>query len=44
MQAAKLRHLFQRPAPVVKEEGLLRDLTDYDTAFGVAFDQAWEIA
>jgi hypothetical protein len=44
IQAAKLRHLFQRPAPVVKEEDLLRDLTDYDTAFGVAFDQAWEIA
>lgn len=38
--AARLRHQFQSPQPVTEEPGLLRDLGDYDTAFGVDFAAA----
>lgn len=36
--AGRLRHQFQTPQPAVEEPGLLRDLGDYDTVFGVDFD------
>ena len=38
-QAAQLRHAFQHPAAPI-EADLVRDLADYDTAFGVDFDTA----
>ena len=38
-QAAQLRHAFQHPTAPIGED-LVRDLADYDTAFGVDFDTA----
>lgn len=42
VQAAReLREAFQQPRPVpVSDEGLVRDLADYDTAFGVNIEVA----
>lgn len=34
-EAAQLRHRFQQPRPVPADEGLGRDLADYDRAFGL---------
>lgn len=42
--AARLRTLFQTPRPIMPDEGLERDLSDYDTAFGVSFRQDGEVA
>lgn len=42
--AARLRAAFQTPRPRSDDEGLLRDLSDYDTAFGVTFREAGEVA
>lgn len=42
--AARLRTVFQSPRPTVSDESLLRNLGDYDTAFGVAFEQTGEVA
>jgi hypothetical protein len=42
--AKRLRERFQTPAPTQVPESLERDLADYDTAFGVSFDQAEEVA
>lgn len=36
--AGRLRDQFQSPKPVTEEPGLVRDLGDYDTAFGVDLD------
>lgn len=33
--AARLRSAFQQPAPAADHDGLLRDLSDYDRAFGI---------
>ena len=45
VSAAKaLRVRFQTPAPEESAESLERDLADYDTAFGVSFDQGEEVA
>jgi len=41
--AKTMRTLFQHPAPI-PEESMERDLADYDTAFGVSFDAAGEVA
>ena len=38
--AARLRQAFQSPASTDRPDGLLRDLADYDTAFGVDLDHA----
>ncbi|MBC7595223.1 MAG: IS21 family transposase [Kineosporiaceae bacterium] len=39
--ARRLREAFQQPRPVpVSDEGLVRDLADYDTAFGVTIEVA----
>jgi len=39
--ARRLREAFQQPRPVpVPDEGLVRDLADYDTAFGVNIEVA----
>lgn len=37
VQAGRLRHAFQHPSAPADAD-LLRDLADYDTAFGVDFD------
>ena len=37
--AAVLRHTFQHPNHRPEAAGLVRDLADYDTAFGVDADQ-----
>ena len=37
VQAGRLRRTFQHP-PAPADTDLLRDLADYDTAFGVDFD------
>ena len=37
VQAGRLRRAFQHP-PAPTDTDLLRDLADYDTAFGVNFD------
>jgi transposase len=42
--AARLRTAFQSPRPVAADEGLERNLGDYDTAFGVTFRQDGEVA
>ena len=42
--AKTLRVRFQTPAPQESTESLERDLADYDTAFGVSFEQAEEVA
>ena len=42
--AARLRTAFQSPRPAAADEGLQRDLGDYDTAFGVNFREAGEVA
>lgn len=39
--AGRLRHQFQSPQPVTEEPGLMRDLGDYDAAFGVDLDIAF---
>ena len=36
--AATLRAIFQTPRMVANDQDLVRDLADYDTAFGVDFD------
>ncbi len=36
--AATLRAIFQTPRMVANDQDLVRDLADYDTAFGVSFD------
>ena len=36
--AAPLRAIFQTPRMVANDQDLVRDLADYDTAFGVSFD------
>jgi hypothetical protein len=33
--AARLRHAFQQPRPRGEAEGMMRDLADYDRAFGL---------
>ncbi len=33
--AAALRHAFQHPSSRPQAEGLVRDLADYDKAFGI---------
>jgi len=38
--AAKLRALFQAPRVVATDTDLVRDLADYDTAFGVDFESS----
>ena len=42
--AARLREAFQTPRPLAVEEDIGRDLSDYDTAFGVTFREAGEVA
>jgi len=42
--AKALRVRFQTPVPEESAESLERDLADYDTAFGVSFDQGEEVA
>jgi hypothetical protein len=42
--AARLRTAFQTPRPITTDEGLQRDLGDYDTAFGVSFREDGEVA
>ena len=42
--AARLRTAFQSPRTAAADEGLQRDLGDYDTAFGVSFREAGEVA
>lgn len=42
--AARLRTAFQTPRPAPGDEGLLRDLGDYDTAFGITFGHDGEVA
>ena len=42
--AKALRVRFQTPAPDEPAESLQRDLADYDTAFGVSFDQSEDVA
>jgi transposase len=42
--AARLRTAFQTPRPMPGDDGLLRDLGDYDTAFGVSFHDSGEVA
>jgi len=42
--AARLRTAFQTPRPVTVDEGLERNLGDYDTAFGVSFRHEGEVA
>jgi transposase len=38
IEARRLREQFQSPRPVAADTDLLRDLSDYDTAFGVHID------
>ena len=42
--AARLRTAFQTPRPITVDDALERDLSDYDTAFGVSFRQDGEVA
>ena len=42
--ARTLRERFRTPAQTEAAESLERDLADYDTAFGVSFDQGEEVA
>ena len=42
--AARLCTAFQTPRPITVDEGLERDLGDYDTAFDVAFRENEEVA
>jgi len=37
--AAELRHAYQHPGARIEGAELVRDLTDYDTAFGIDADQ-----
>lgn len=42
--ARTLRTGFQTPRPAEPDDGLLRDLAEYDTAFGVTFDSGEDVA
>ena len=42
--ASRLRTAFQSPRPAAVDEGLERNLGDYDAAFGVSFRQDGEVA